>query len=204
MISSCEEHTALARTLSKLAETHESLSVVHKHEADMDSQLLAEVLNEHLQLTQVSERLLVLVAVGRLQVVKELFYERVKTWQNWQNQQQALTKKREAKARYALAGNTERSRYLQTEVDEQEQRVDSMEREFLAMSNIIRSEYAHVTAERRRDMRAALIERLESLAESEQQVCAIFLLFCSSAFSAYLQILDMWQKFAPETKNIIN
>ena len=79
MVSSCEEHTALARTLSKLAETHESLSVVHKHEADMDSQLLAEVLNEHLQLTQVNERLLVLVAAGRLQVVKELFYERVKS-----------------------------------------------------------------------------------------------------------------------------
>lgn len=53
MIASCEENTALARTLSKLAETHENLSVVQKHETDMDSQLLAEVITEHLQLTQV-------------------------------------------------------------------------------------------------------------------------------------------------------
>lgn len=34
MIASCEENTALSRTLSKLAEAHESLNVVQKHEAD--------------------------------------------------------------------------------------------------------------------------------------------------------------------------
>ncbi|KAI6195476.1 Sorting nexin-2 [Aphelenchoides besseyi] len=170
MIGSCEESTALARTLSKLAETHENLSVIQKHEADMDTQL-AEVIHEHVQLTQ---------------VLKELFYERVKTWQNWQNNQQSLTKKRETKARYDLAGNAERARQLKVEVDDQEQRVDGMEKDFLSMSKLIRSEYAHVTSERRKDLKAAFIDRLESLAESEQQ------------------ILDHWQKFAPEIKNIIN
>lgn len=50
----------------------------------------------------------------------------------------------------------------------------------------MRNEFAHVSAERRQDIKSAFIERLESLAESEQQV------------------LDNWQKFAPETKNIID
>ncbi|KAI6238425.1 Sorting nexin-2 [Aphelenchoides fujianensis] len=170
MIASCEENTALARTLSKLAETHENLAVIHKHEADMDAQL-TEVVHEHVQLAQ---------------VLKELFYERVKTWQNWQTNQQSLTKKRETKARFDLAGNAERARQMKAEVDEQEQRVDDMEKNFQSMSKLIRSEYAHVSDERRKDLKAAFIDRLESLAESEQQV------------------LDHWQKFAPEIKNIIN
>ncbi|KAI6224546.1 Sorting nexin-2 [Aphelenchoides fujianensis] len=163
MIASCEENTALARTLSKLAETHENLAVIHKHEADMDAQL-TEVVHEHVQLAQ---------------VLKELFYER-------QTNQQSLTKKRETKARFDLAGNAERARQMKTEVDEQEQRVDEMEKTFQSMSKLIRSEYAYVSDERRKDLKAAFIDRLESLAESEQQV------------------LDHWQKFAPEIKNTIN
>jgi sorting nexin-1/2 len=119
MIASCEENTALARTLSKLAETHENLSVVQKHECEQDTQLLSEVLNEHLQLTQ---------------VLKELFYERVKAWQQWQTHHQNLAKKREIKARFDLAGNAERARQVKTEVEECEQRVDGMEKEFLQVN----------------------------------------------------------------------
>jgi len=172
MIASCEENTALARTLSKLAETHESLSVVQKHEADMDSQLLAEVLHEHLQLTQ---------------ILKELFFERVKTYGQWQSNQQILVKKRETKARFDLAGNSERAKQAKAEVDEQEQHVDKLEKEFLDMSQLIRSEFSHVSSERRHDLKNAFLELLESLAESEQQ------------------ILDHWQKgFASEIKNIIS
>jgi sorting nexin-1/2 len=155
MIASCEENTGLARTLSKLAETHESLSVVEKHEADMDSQLLLEVLQEHLQLTQ---------------VLKELFHARVKTWQQRQTAQQSLTKKRENKARYDLSGNTDRSQQSKADLDDHQQRLDVMEKEFIKMSEMIRSEFAHVSKERRRDIKEAFIDRLESLAESEQQV----------------------------------
>lgn len=42
MLASCEENTALARTLSKLAETHENLSVIERAETDVDAQLLSE------------------------------------------------------------------------------------------------------------------------------------------------------------------
>jgi len=34
-----------------------------------------------------------------MSVLKEVFYERVRGWQNWQSQQQILTKKRETKTR---------------------------------------------------------------------------------------------------------
>lgn len=45
LLASCEENTALARTLSKLSETHENLALTERHEADQDSQQLAEPLH---------------------------------------------------------------------------------------------------------------------------------------------------------------
>jgi hypothetical protein len=41
-LASSEENTALAKTLSRLVETHEKLSVIEKHESEQDSQQLAE------------------------------------------------------------------------------------------------------------------------------------------------------------------
>lgn len=46
--------------------------MVEKHEGEVDYQQLAEPLQEQLHLTT---------------VLKEVLYERVKAWQNWQNQQ---------------------------------------------------------------------------------------------------------------------
>uniref|UniRef100_A0A914NS30 PX domain-containing protein n=1 Tax=Meloidogyne incognita TaxID=6306 RepID=A0A914NS30_MELIC len=84
LLASSEENTGLARILSRLAETHEKLAIVEKHESEQDGQQLAESFQEQLQL---------------MSVLKEVFYERVRGWQNWQSQQQILTKKRETKTR---------------------------------------------------------------------------------------------------------
>jgi len=42
LLTSSEENTGLAKTLSRLAETHEKLAVVEKHESEQDAQQLAE------------------------------------------------------------------------------------------------------------------------------------------------------------------
>ncbi|CAD5207016.1 unnamed protein product [Bursaphelenchus okinawaensis] len=170
MIASCEENTALARTLSKLAETKENLSVVQRHEADTDSQILAESIQEHLHMTQ---------------VLKELFFERVKAWQNWQTLRQNLAKKRELKARFDLAGRPDRANVAKAEVEDCEQKVDKMEQEFQEMSKTIRREYIRLCKERRTDLKTAFVSYLEALIESEQHT------------------LEHWQKFAPEVQSII-
>lgn len=74
--------------------------------------------------------------------LKELFFERVKAWQNWQNQVQTLSKKREAKTRNELAGRTDRANHYKDELVECEQKVDLMEKEFQQMSKVIRGEFA--------------------------------------------------------------
>ena len=168
MLASCEENTALARTMSKLAETHENLAVVERHESEQDSQQLAETFQEQLQL---------------LAVLKEVFYERVKGWQNWQNQQQNLTKKREIKTRMELSGRSERVAQCREELRECENKADQMEKDFLVTSKVIREEYARQTKQRREDVRKALLAFLEAQLESEQRV------------------LEHWERFAAETKS---
>lgn len=42
MLASCEENTGLARTLSKLSETHESMAMIGKHVTQEDSSILLE------------------------------------------------------------------------------------------------------------------------------------------------------------------
>jgi hypothetical protein len=42
LLASSEDNTALAKILSRLAETHEKLSVIDKHKSEQDAQQLAE------------------------------------------------------------------------------------------------------------------------------------------------------------------
>ncbi|KAE9551804.1 hypothetical protein FO519_004975 [Halicephalobus sp. NKZ332] len=167
MLASCEENTSLARILSKLAETHENLAMIEKHMYEQDSAILLESVQEHMALTN---------------ALKEVFFERVKTWQNWQNQVQFLGKKREAKTRHELAGKTDRANQYKDELTECEAKVDQMEKDFQAMSKIIRTEFSRSCNQRREDIRDALLRYFDSLIESERQV------------------LEQWEKFQPETK----
>lgn len=97
-----------------------------------------------------------------------MFFERVKSWQNWQNQQQQLTKKRELKTRMDLAGKN--ATQCAEELKECEARADQLEKDFLTMSRVIREEYDRYCKQRRQDIKNALIAYLESLLESEQRV----------------------------------
>lgn len=103
-------------------------------------------------------------------VLKEVFYERVKNWQNWQNQQQTLTRKREAKTRMDLAGKSDKAAQYNEEVKEAENKADQLEKEFLTMSKTIREEYDRSCKQRREDTKLAIVDYLESLIESEQRV----------------------------------
>lgn len=101
-------------------------------------------------------------------VLKEVFFERVKNWQNWQNQQHLLTKKRELKTRIDFAGKN--TTQYADELKGCEIQVDQLEKDFLNMSRIIREEYDRYCKQRRQDIKNTLILYLESLFESEQRV----------------------------------
>jgi len=171
ILASCEENTVLARSLCKLAETHENFGIVGKDQSKADYDLLVEEFHEQLQLVN---------------VLKEVLYERVKSWQNWQNQQQVLAKKREVKAKMDLALRTDpkKSESYKCEVKEQENKTDKLENQFLEMSKNIRDEYSRYCLQRRKDITNALVEYFESLLKFEQRS------------------LNHWEKFEQDIKSL--
>ncbi|KAF7639775.1 PX domain-containing protein [Meloidogyne graminicola] len=181
LLASSEENTALAKTLSRLAETHERLSVVEKHESEQDAQQLAESFQSNENNTSKGD--FTCEQLQLMSVLKEVFYERVKGWQNWQNQQQTLTKKRELKTRMELSGRGERISQCREDLRDSESKADEMEKDFLVMSKSIRDEYMRQVKQRREDLKQSIIGYLEALLESEQHT------------------LEHWERFALEAKN---
>ncbi|VDK77091.1 unnamed protein product [Litomosoides sigmodontis] len=169
MLSSCEENTTLARCLSHLSETYENIGQLHGMQSDKDCALLAEGISEQLQV---------------IYTLKELFFERVKIWQNWQGAQQNLTRKREMKARYELSGRADRANQILEELHGAEKAVDEVEKEFSEVSKVIRGEYETFLVERKSDMNAMFKQYLQELLETQKQ------------------LLRCWETFAPETQSI--
>ncbi|XP_035667638.1 sorting nexin-2-like [Branchiostoma floridae] len=109
MLSNSEEHTALSRALSQLAEVEEKIEQVHLEQADNDFFLLSELLKDY---------------IGIIQAIRIVFHERVKSFHNWQNAQQTLAKKREAEAKFKQTGKTDKIAHAQEEIREWEGKVE--------------------------------------------------------------------------------
>ncbi|VDL75824.1 unnamed protein product [Nippostrongylus brasiliensis] len=78
-----------------------------------------------------------------------------------------------------LSGKNDRATALRDEMDEAVRRMDQLEAEFVELSKLIREEIGRFEVQRRHDMRQMFIDYLESL------------------------MLGVWEKFEPETRNII-
>jgi len=50
MLGAAEEHTALSRALSQLAETEEKMEALHKEQSDQDFYVMAELLKDYINL----------------------------------------------------------------------------------------------------------------------------------------------------------
>jgi len=152
-----EEHDSIKQLFIKHADLHGSLAIAECHKAEMDFHQLVVPLKEQLRLTG---------------VLKEVFFERVKCHQKWQNMLENITKKRESKLRLELAGKgqSERADECVEEIEDCEARAEQLETEFENMSDVIRNEYHRYFKQRREDIKRATILYMELLIDNEQRV----------------------------------
>ncbi|XP_066978715.1 sorting nexin-2 isoform X14 [Macrobrachium rosenbergii] len=169
ILSSVEEHSALSRALHQLAESTERTHTIHHAQADADFYYLSEITKDYIQL------------IG---AVKDVFHERVKTFQTWQHAQSMLAKKREAKAKAELAGRMDKVQQAQEEVAEWEVKVERSQEEFDRISRAIKKEVDRFDVVRVKDFKDMLVKYLEALMTSQQQ------------------IIKVWETFMPEAKAI--
>jgi len=169
LLSNGEDHAGLSRALAKMAELQDKLEAVHNEQASYDFYILHELLKDY---------------VGLLGVVKDVFHERVKTYQTWQHAQQMLAKKREAVDRWESAGRSDKVAPAKDEVLEWEAKVNRSQEEFDNISKAIKSELERFELQRVKDFKTAFILYLEAQLKAQEKV------------------IEHWETYMPEAKAI--
>ncbi|XP_070689614.1 sorting nexin-2 isoform X1 [Pempheris klunzingeri] len=155
MLGNSEDHTALSRALSQLAEVEEKIDQLHQDQANADFYLFSELLGDYVRL---------------ITAVKGVFDHRMKTWQKWQDSQLLLQKKREAEAKLQFTNKPDKLQQAKDELKELEGKVQQGERDFEQISKTIRKEVSRFEKERVKDFKTIIIKYLESLVQTQQQL----------------------------------
>ncbi|KAK3098120.1 hypothetical protein FSP39_016301 [Pinctada imbricata] len=155
MLGNVEEHTALSRALSQLAETEERIETVHADQADHDFFVMSELCKDY---------------VALLGAVKEVFHERVKIYKVWKEAESTLNKKRENKTKLELANKTDKIPQAKQEIADWEQKVDKGKDDFEKISQAIRKEVARFDKHRVEDFKTSVVTYLEQLMENQQRI----------------------------------
>ncbi|XP_058491619.1 sorting nexin-2 isoform X2 [Solea solea] len=155
MLGNSEDHTALSRALSQLAEVEEKIDQLHQDQANADFYLFSELLGDYVRL---------------ITAVKGVFDHRMKTWQKWQDSQMLLQKKREAEAKLQFNNKPDKLQQAKDEIKELDAKVQQGERDFEQISKTIRKEVSRFEKERVKDFKTIIIKYLESLVQTQQQM----------------------------------
>ncbi|XP_005103390.1 sorting nexin-2 isoform X2 [Aplysia californica] len=155
MLGNVEEHTALSRALSQLAETEEKIEVLHKDQAEADFFVMAELMKDY---------------VALMQAVKDVFHERIKTYKQWKEAETTLGKKREAKAKFEMQNKLDKVAQAQAEITEWEQKVETGKEDFSKICKNIRKEMTRFEKLRVNDFKNNVIKYLEVLMENQEKL----------------------------------
>uniref|UniRef100_A0A8C4R8W1 Sorting nexin-2 n=1 Tax=Eptatretus burgeri TaxID=7764 RepID=A0A8C4R8W1_EPTBU len=169
MLGSSEDNTALARALSQLAEVEERVEQLHAEQCDADLYLFGELIADYIRL---------------LSSIKAVFDQRGKCWQRWQDSQSMLLKKREAEAKLQWVNKPDKLQQAKEEIHEWEGKVEQGESEFELISKTIRKELSRFEKNRVKDFKNIIIQYIESLINTQQQ------------------LIKYWEAFLPEAKAI--
>ncbi|KAM8961297.1 sorting nexin-2 [Pelodytes ibericus] len=155
MLGNSEDHTALSRALSQLAEVEEKIDQLHQEQAFADFYVFSELLSDYIRL---------------IAAVKGVFDQRMKCWQKWQDAQINLQKKREAEAKLQISNKPDKIQQAKDEIREWEAKVQQGERDFEQISKTIRKEVGRFEKDRVKDFKTVIIKYLESLVQTQQQL----------------------------------
>ncbi|GFN75319.1 sorting nexin-2 [Plakobranchus ocellatus] len=155
MLGNVEEHTALSRALSQLAETEEKIEVLHREQSEADFFLMAELMKDY---------------VALMGAVKDVFHERIKTYKSWKDAEVTLTKKRESKVKLELQNKVDKIGQAQAEITEWEQKVEKGQEDFEAISKSIKKEMLRFEKMRVADFKDKVIKYLEVLMDNQEKL----------------------------------
>lgn len=165
VLGNVEDYTPLSFDLSKLATTEEKVEHVYAGQVNNDLYLISELLNDY---------------IASIASIRDVFQQRAKLYQNWQQAQQTLLRKREQKQRNDLmAGKSDK---LTQEIVDLEARVQRGQDDFDKISNNIKKDVEKFELDRVKEFQANIKEYLEALLESQRK------------------LIECWEGFIPSSQ----
>lgn len=153
ILGNVEEYTPLSFDLSKLATTKEKIEHLYADQVNNDFYLISELLHDYINL---------------ISAIREVFQHRIKVYQNWQQAQQTLARKREQKQRNDLmVGKSDK---LNQDIAEYEARVQRGQEEFEKISKNIKKDVEKFELDRVKEFQANMMKYLETLLESQKKL----------------------------------
>lgn len=153
ILGNVEEYTPLSFDLSKLATTKEKIEHLYGEQVNNDFYLISELLHDY---------------INFISSIREVFQHRIKVYQNWQQAQQTLARKREQKQRNDLmVGKSDK---LNQDIAEYEARVQRGQEEFEKISKNIKKDVEKFELDRVKEFQANMMKYLESLLESQKKL----------------------------------
>lgn len=162
ILGNAEEYTPLSFDLSKLATIKEKIEHLYADQVNNDFYLISELLHDY---------------INFIAAIREVFQQRIKVYQNWQQAQQTLARKREQKQRNDLmAGKSDK---LSQDIAEYEARVQRGQEEFEKISKNIKKDVEKFELDRVKEFQANMVKYLETLLDGQKK------------------LVEYWERFTP-------
>jgi sorting nexin-1/2 len=93
ILANSEEQLSLSRALSQLSEIYEKIDQIYVEQSHSDFYTLSELVKDYVCL---------------FENIKEVFYQRIKTYQTWQKHEETLKSKRDSKLKLEAANKLDK------------------------------------------------------------------------------------------------
>ncbi|CAF1039983.1 unnamed protein product [Brachionus calyciflorus] len=169
ILANSEEQLSLSRALSHLGEAYEKIDQIYVEQANADYFKFAELIKDYVCL---------------FDNIKEVFFQRIKTFGNWQRAEDTLKLKKENKAKLEATNKLDKIPAVLAEINEWEAKVAKSKEDFEQISKTIKEEIKRFDLNRAIEFKTQLTNYLETMLQNQES------------------IVKVWEQYYPEVKAI--
>eukprot|EP00730_Choanoeca_flexa_P007273 TRINITY_DN12305_c0_g4_i4.p1 TRINITY_DN12305_c0_g4~~TRINITY_DN12305_c0_g4_i4.p1 ORF type:complete len:532 (+),score=193.17 TRINITY_DN12305_c0_g4_i4:120-1715(+) len=168
-LADSEEIDSLKNAMHQMADVEAKVARLHSKQEHRDFYDMSEIIHDFMSMCQ---------------GMKICFQQRVNAHRAWQNAESNLVKKRDVEAKYTAANRADKLDQAAQDVTDAEEAVKSTKAQFEAISERIKKEWKRFDIARGNEIKAVLLEYVESMMTLQHQV------------------VKAWEAFLPEAKAI--
>lgn len=155
ILANAEEQLNLSRALSHLGEAYEKIDQIYLDQANSDYFLFAELIKDYVCL---------------FDNIKEVFFQRIKTFGNWQKAEETLKAKKESKTKLEATNKLDKVPAVMAEINEWESKTAKAKQDFEQISKNIKEEIKNFDLNRATEFKTQLTKYLEALLHNQETV----------------------------------